>query len=165
MRTRITARVLLLDPEGRLLLMRGRLAGAPEGACFWFTVGGGVEPGESVLEAADREIIEETGLTDVEFGPVVWLRDAVVPDMDTGELLAFEESYVVARSAGGTPSRAGWSELERRLVDDIRWWTLDEIAASDEKIYPEGLAALLPKILAGQYPAPPQRLARRRGGP
>jgi hypothetical protein len=41
-------------------------------------------------------------------------------------------------------------------VDDIRWWTLAEIAASREAIYPEGLADLLPEILTGRFPAPPR---------
>ena len=156
MRVRNTARVLLLNLEGRILLMRGWFNGAPDAACFWFTVGGGMEPGETVLEAAAREIREETGLDSVALGPVVWLREGVVPDMETGEPLLFKETYVVARSEGGTPSRAGWNDLERRLVDDIRWWRLEEIAGSDERIYPDGLAELLPEILAGQYPVVPR---------
>jgi 8-oxo-dGTP pyrophosphatase MutT (NUDIX family) len=148
--------VLLLDQRDRLLLLRGRLEGAPDAERFWFTVGGGVEPGETVLEAAAREIREETGLMDAVLGPVVWLREAVIPAMDTREPLLFQESYVVARSLGGAPNRDGWNDLERRLVDDIRWWSLAEIGSSAERIYPEGLADLLPEILAGNFPATPK---------
>ena len=158
MRERVTARVLLFDPQDRILLMRGRMAAAPPRERFWFTIGGGVEPGESVLEAAVREVREETGLTGVRVGPVVWLREGVVPHMETGEPLLFKESYIVARSGGGEPDRAGWSALERRLVDAVRWWSLAEIESSDETIYPLGLAALLPEILARRYPSPPIRI-------
>jgi len=160
MRVRDTARVLLLDPQGRILLMRGRLAGAPDGERFWFTVGGGVEPGETVEQAAAREVLEETGIADARLGPVVWLREGVVPHMETGEPLLFRERYLVATSGGGEPDRSGWNDLERRLVDAIRWWTLAEIAASRERIYPEGLAGLLPEILAGQYPEAPIWIGR-----
>jgi 8-oxo-dGTP pyrophosphatase MutT (NUDIX family) len=154
MRERLTARVLLFDAAGRVLLMKGRLPGDPDGPASWFTVGGGAEPGESVLEAALREVAEETGLPGVELGPVVWLREAVLA-LESGEVVLFKESYIVARCPGGEPSRAGWQDLEHRLVDDIRWWTPQEVAATDETIYPERFAALLADIVAGNYPAQP----------
>ncbi|MCC7267714.1 MAG: NUDIX domain-containing protein [Caulobacteraceae bacterium] len=56
MQVRPTVRVLLLDPEDRLLLFRGRLPAQPDSAPFWFTCGGGIEPGETVEDAALREI-------------------------------------------------------------------------------------------------------------
>ena len=70
-RERLTARVLLLDPEGRILLMRGRLPGDPEAPRVWFTVGGGIEPGESAEAAAAREIVEETGFLDAQLDSVL----------------------------------------------------------------------------------------------
>jgi 8-oxo-dGTP pyrophosphatase MutT (NUDIX family) len=150
MRRRVTARVLLMDPQDRILLLRGRFDGAAEP--FWFTVGGGVEPGETVEQAAAREILEETGFTDAAIGPVLWRRESVIPSMETREPMLFEENYFLARTAGGTPSRAGWNPVERRLVDEIRWWSLGELGLSQEPIYPRGLARILPRILAGESP-------------
>lgn len=71
MRERLTARVLLFDVQGRILLLKGRLPNRPMHTSSWFTVGGGVEPGETLEAAALREIAEETGFSDVELGPVV----------------------------------------------------------------------------------------------
>ncbi len=59
-RHRPAARVLCLDPAGRVLLLRWR--DPAEGAIFWEPPGGGLEPGESPLAAARRELHEETGL-------------------------------------------------------------------------------------------------------
>jgi 8-oxo-dGTP pyrophosphatase MutT (NUDIX family) len=156
MRERLTARVLLLDPEGRILLMKGRLRrdGTP---AAWFTIGGGAEPGETVLQAAARELREETGFTDVELGPVVWRREGPLT-LASGERVLFQEHYVVARGAGGEPSRDGWDEAERDLVDDLRWWTLDDLRACEDAVHPIGLADLLPDILAGRYPDTPQTI-------
>ena len=41
---------------------------------FWFPIGGEIEPGEEFMDAAIRELKEETGLEqqDVVFGPKVW---------------------------------------------------------------------------------------------
>jgi 8-oxo-dGTP pyrophosphatase MutT (NUDIX family) len=158
MRERLTARVLLLDPDDRILLMKGRLPSAPDAPPDWFTIGGGAEPGETALDAAAREVFEETGFTGVELGPVVWRREGPLALAD-GELVLFKEHYIVARCAGGEPSRDGWNELERSLVDDIRWWTLADLAACEDRVHPIGLTDLLPDILAGRYPDPPRQIA------
>ena len=72
LRERHAARVLLFDQNDRVLLIRGREPGNP--ATFWFTPGGGLDPGEDDLDGARRELREETGLTEVDFGPLVWVR-------------------------------------------------------------------------------------------
>ncbi|HEX3408012.1 MAG TPA: NUDIX domain-containing protein [Caulobacteraceae bacterium] len=154
MRERRTARVVLLDPDGRILLIKGRLPSAPEGPSFWYTVGGGLEEGESLAEAAIREVVEETGLTDVVLGPTVWRDETVLHDV-RGEARLFRQSYIVAHTAGGPLSRGGWQDYERRLTDDVRWWTLQELQLTDEMVYPQGLAELLPDVLAGRYAAEP----------
>ena len=58
---RQTARVLPVNPEGRVLLLHGWDPHHPE-APFWFTIGGGAEQGESLRDAATRELREETGI-------------------------------------------------------------------------------------------------------
>jgi 8-oxo-dGTP pyrophosphatase MutT (NUDIX family) len=153
MRERLTARVLLLDPQGRILLMKGRLESHADGPGAWFTVGGGANPGETVLAAAIREVAEETGFTDVEFGPVVWLREAV--HVLRGERVLFKESYLVAFCAGAEPRRDGWDEAERRLMDDIAWWRIEDLAATHEAVFPPGLAQMLPEIIARRFPDEP----------
>ena len=155
MRRRLTARVLLFDAEGRLLLMKGRLPSDPHAPGAWFTVGGGAERGETVLEAAAREVREETGLTDVELGPVVWRREGVLRLADD-EPVFFDEHYVLARCAGGEPVRHGWQADEHHLIDDIRWWTPAELKATGERVFPPGLAQLLDEVLDGQAPAAPR---------
>ncbi len=140
MRERATARVLLFDPDGRILLMKGRLPSDPGAPGVWFTIGGGVEPGESLEDAARREILEETGFTALEIGPVLWRSEQTHKDRK-GRDVRIREAFMTARCAGGEPSRAGWLALEREFVDDIRWWTLADLSASPDPLYPPDLVA------------------------
>ena len=64
---RHAVRVLLLDEQERVLLLRGV---RPEtGTAFWFPAGGRLEDGEDARSAAVREVAEETGLADVPLVP------------------------------------------------------------------------------------------------
>jgi ADP-ribose pyrophosphatase YjhB (NUDIX family) len=55
-----TARCFVLDGAGRVLLFGGEVS--PTAGRTWFTPGGGLRAGESLPEAASRELAEETGL-------------------------------------------------------------------------------------------------------
>ncbi len=152
---RPTARVLLLDRDDRILLLRGRLPGRADSVASWFTVGGALEPGESFQEAAAREIVEETGMTGFELGPVVWLREGV---LEIPHPTYFVEQYIVARCEAGALSRAGWNADEQALIEDMRWWTLGQLAATEDQVFPPGLAQRLAAVLAGVFPTEPQRI-------
>jgi 8-oxo-dGTP pyrophosphatase MutT (NUDIX family) len=154
MRRRLTARVVLFDPLDRVLLMKGRLPSRRDGPGAWFTIGGGAEPGETVLQAAAREIREETGLAEFELGPEIWLREGMMR-LAGGEEVWFDEHYVLARCAGGEPVRHGWQADEHDLIDDIRWWTLTDLKVTEERVFPPGLAVLLDAILTERLPDPP----------
>ena len=58
---RTTARVVPVNRDGEVLLLQGCDPKRPE-TSYWFTIGGGTEPGESLAGAGVRELAEETGI-------------------------------------------------------------------------------------------------------
>jgi 8-oxo-dGTP pyrophosphatase MutT (NUDIX family) len=152
LRHRPTSRVLVVDAQGRLLLLRiedPRLT-HPR---FWITPGGGVDPGESFEDGARRELWEETGIV-APLGPCVWTRRRVVSF--EGELLDFDERFYVVRIEGAPViSSANVTAEERIVLTAHRWWTADELLRTEEVLAPRKLAHLVGPILAGRYPPEP----------
>jgi 8-oxo-dGTP pyrophosphatase MutT (NUDIX family) len=152
---RRAARVLLLDPADRILLLHGSDPLVP-GRDWWFTPGGGVEPGEELTEAALREVAEETGIRDVALGPLVARRSSVF-SFD-GRHFDQDEWYYLARTRTTVLDASGQTELELRTVDELRWWSAAELAVTATTVYPEGLGSLLDALLDGRPLSLPVRL-------
>ncbi|MBI5948743.1 MAG: NUDIX domain-containing protein [Chloroflexi bacterium] len=150
---RPSARALLFDPRGRVLLFRVAELDEDSGRPFWITPGGGLEEGEDHLAAVQREVVEETGLRSVEIGPCVWVRNHSWLWEDVW--LMSSERYYLARTTRTEISESYRTELELQALAEHRWWTIDEIAASTDVFVPRRLAELLPPLLAGEIPAEP----------
>ena len=71
---RPAARVVLLDREGRIFLVHAEDPADHRKPPWWEIPGGGMDPGESSEDACRRELIEETGITDVDMGPCIWTQ-------------------------------------------------------------------------------------------
>jgi 8-oxo-dGTP diphosphatase len=142
---RRSARVILLDRGGRVLLVR--LAIRRDGApfAFWATPGGGVEAGETDLDAARRELLEELGLQADLSGPV---HAAVTGIRNDGLLTENHDIFFTGRCDGPAPRPRGIDDVERAALTDCRWWTVQEMEAAGEPVLPVGLVAVVRRLAA-----------------
>ena len=156
---RHTGRVVVLDPSGRVLLLGARLtdpAVPPGDVLYWYTPGGGVEDGESLREAAARELAEEIGLVVPPAGleGPVWLRRHVEPF--AGLVIDSRETYFVLRDVVHEVDPGGRTELELLGEEPHRWWSVADIAGSAERFAPERLDALVADLLHGPWTGAPR---------
>lgn len=140
---RRAARVLLLDTVGRVLLFEDSDLGLDPVLHWWVTPGGGVDEGESDVQAAVREVHEETGRRldahDL-IGPFA-VRSVVHGYSD--KVVHQDEVFFAAHVAPFTVDVSGHTDEEQETVHDIRWWTRAELATTSDDIWPRQLVAIL----------------------
>ncbi len=149
---REASRVLLVNPKGETLLFKvasGILPDVAERgyAHFWGQPGGAREQGESFELCAAREIAEETGLSGVDVGSAFASREFPLL-LPSGWVQGVERYYLV-RCEAFEPDTAALTESEASYVLGWKWWSKEEIAASNELIYPEALANMLTNVGVG----------------
>ena len=154
---RRAARVVLVSDRS-VLLIHGRDPARPEAGTWWLTPGGGLDAGESPEEAAAREVREETGLVldPAAMGPVVATRRAEF-SFDGKDFQQAEWFFAVAVDRFA-PGAEGWDAIEQRALLAHRWWTLEDLERTVERVYPVELPMLLRTILDGG-PARPMELS------
>ena len=140
---RPAARVVCLDADGRILLLRWR--DPVDDVLIWEPPGGGVEPGESFLAAARRELAEETGLDPA---PVRGPSVTVPRDFRwKGRQFTGPEEFFLARYPTAQPEldRAALTDDERETLAGHAWLTPAELAALPG-VQPPDLPAIIRRL-------------------
>ena len=103
----------VFDDRGALLLIE---RGKPPGLGLWTIPGGRVEYGESLVDACQREVLEETGIT-VVIGEMVTIFEPVTADFH----------YVIIDYLGSVAAGSRPEPIAGDDAADARWITRAEL--------------------------------------
>jgi 8-oxo-dGTP pyrophosphatase MutT (NUDIX family) len=146
---RDTARILLMDGEGRALLFFTNYSVNVAREPRWITPGGGIDPGETPEAAARRELFEETGLALPDVGGRVWehdfTRERIDGDVDTGHA-----TFFAVHTDAFSPVSDNWMPEEFDDIHEHRWWSADELEASGAAFEPAELPGLIRSAAAAR---------------
>ncbi|MGZ0146995.1 NUDIX hydrolase [Kribbella sp. WER1] len=128
-RRRTTARVLPVRPDGRVLLLHGWDPLRP-GTTYWFTIGGGVEDGETLTDAACRELREEVGieLPAADLGTPL-ASNTIEFEYGGSRIIQRQTFYAVAVDRVDV-TFANQEEIEQQTISEHGWWYGDDLEAT-----------------------------------
>jgi 8-oxo-dGTP pyrophosphatase MutT (NUDIX family) len=144
LRIREAARAVVLAPERHVLLVRFEFPHASR----WALPGGGLDRGETAVDALRRELAEEVGLHDAPVGPRLWNRLHIVPFLNGLYDGQRERIHLVEVDQRFEPRPAlSWQQLNAEYVFELRWWHIDDILAADHLTFaPAELGRLLEQL-------------------
>lgn len=142
---RATARVLLRNKSGQFFLLLTHFDPEVGLPARWITPGGGIEPNESTLAAAVRELAEETGMLVSEelLGEPVAKFEGRWDWADGINHHTYSDIFYELEVDDFNLDDSNWTEDERRDVLDYRWWSLEELGKTEDLIGPPALVPFL----------------------
>jgi 8-oxo-dGTP pyrophosphatase MutT (NUDIX family) len=141
-RSRRAVRVLVTDGTS-VLMLTDTDPGVP-GSSWWVTPGGGIDPGEQPLEAAVRELAEETGritAPDELAGPL--LRRLVVHGYSDQVLGQLELFYLLRIEAPFDLDVSGFTEEEKITISSWAWLPIADLGRLPQPVWPTDLVHLV----------------------
>jgi len=147
MEIRKCSRLLIVNEKNQLLLFLYKDEHSRDP--FWATAGGELKQGETYLEAARRELYEETGLVN-DIGELVAEREDVFAVARSVPAIWQEKYFLVECSLNSEVFAASWTEEEKSTIQRWGWWSLDDMKSTGTIFKPGILPIMFEKVLNGR---------------
>ena len=149
---RTSIRAILLSPDNEILLIPIENPGA--NWVGWIVPGGRMDPGESELQALQRELKEELGLSNFQAEGPAWKRFHAF--QWNGQNYEQSELFYVVRTKKFNPTPVDYlHETELVGLRQARWWKIEDVGNSNEVFSPRNLHRYLVQLISNGIPQQP----------
>lgn len=104
---------VIIEQDGKILLVQHE----KYGKTYWLIPGGGVEYGETIKDAARRELMEECSL-DVRIGDLLFISETIPPDQHRHVINYYFEGKIVGGEMSVNPDA---------VLRDAQWHPIEDI--------------------------------------
>jgi 8-oxo-dGTP pyrophosphatase MutT (NUDIX family) len=151
MKIREAARAVVFNESQQTLLIKIEDQSAydpkqAKKAAFWVTPGGGLEPGETYVQAVQRELNEEIGLRDAKIGPCIWRGE--IDLVWKGVPTTIRERYYIVQAHDHKINLTNMTAEEQQVFRSYGWFSSEQIRRCPELVLPKDLADLLDELQA-----------------
>ncbi|MES2855341.1 MAG: NUDIX domain-containing protein [Bdellovibrionota bacterium] len=149
---RRACRAVLLTPQNEVLLIK---IANPNGKWVgWITPGGGIDEGESIEAALERELLEEVGFGLFLVVGHIWKRSMIF-EWNGKEIDQTEDFFLIETERFDVPEKTDLTPEEAGYIKEIRWWRVEDIEKSNETFAPAQLVSLLKDVIINGTPPEP----------
>lgn len=139
---RYSVRAFLINPNQEILLSKWDYRFLKNGKIIWVTPGGGAEEGESDEAALRREILEETGISEIEIGQETFYQELSFNEGTPNAFISAERFFLV-RCFTSIIRLDLLTATEKKYHLETRWWKIDDIDSSKENFGPDNIPEIL----------------------
>lgn len=145
---RLASRVIVLNEKNNVLLLEychssDALSGL---GCYYTTPGGRVDPGETFLQCAQRELFEETGIKNP-VNPRVLAKRFAPLYVASGKVVLATEQYFFVKTNNCELSRDNFTEIEKEIIKKYKWCSRSEFSKL-KTLWPSTLDQIIDHINA-----------------
>ena len=151
---RKSSRAIIINDD-KIFLFQFHFAMLQDEKTLWVTPGGKVEKGESYKSCLEREIFEELGINIVCPEKHHYEREMICTKRNGDEFLSVERYYVLYLGDAHDFSYENWSQAEKNLTKNARWWSCEEIENSTDDFFNDQLSEILKEIVEHNLPDDP----------